>query len=59
MDAVGNYIHKKIVLCDSKDRVVTLSEVEDAVRHLKSNKSDGDKGFMSNHLLNGSEALYR
>ena len=49
-----SYIYKYLEECtssDDADRVVRYSEVAEAIKALKSNKSDGHEGFMSNHLL--------
>ena len=38
--------------------VVTVDEVICCVNLLKSNKSDGNEGLLSNHIINGSTLLY-
>jgi hypothetical protein len=50
MNAVYEYA-AKANHCNDKDRVVTFDEVCNSLKWLKSNKGDGDRNFMSNHLL--------
>ena len=50
MDAVRKYADQA-KYCDEEDRVVTLVEIQNALKFLKANKGDGDRNFMSNHLL--------
>lgn len=37
--------------CKDSDRIVTLLEIQNALDGLKANKGDGDRNFISNHLL--------
>lgn len=50
MKSITDYVEQS-KSCGDKDRVVTLLELHDALTSLKHNKSDGDRNFMSNHLL--------
>jgi hypothetical protein len=51
-------VNKKCENCKDTDRVVSLNDVTDALTLLKANKSDGDVGLFSTHLLMSSE-LFR
>ena len=37
---------------------ISASTVSDAVHSLKQNKNDGDKGFLSNHLIYASQLYF-
>ena len=39
------------------DHKVTIDEVKDCLRHLKSGKHDGDLGHYTDHLINGTDKL--
>ncbi len=41
--------------CEEHDCVVNQNDMDNDIYHLKANKSDGDVGFMSNHLIICSE----
>ena len=44
-------------LCDS-DHVITTNDVMESIKLLKCNKSDGNEGLSSNHIIYGSNLLY-
>ena len=44
-------------LCDS-DHVITTNDVMEGIKLLKHNKSDGNEGLSSNHIIYGSNLLY-
>ena len=45
-------------LCDSDDYVITTNDVNEGIKLLKHNKSDGNEGLSSNHIIYGSNLLY-
>ncbi len=47
---IQKYIDKNVVDAHPKDYVITEEDVKDAVNLLKSGKSDGSKGVMSDHI---------
>jgi len=57
MEKINEFIRRNCHHCDEVDRVISVEEVEEAIEHLKPGKSDGDKGFMSNHLQLSCDSL--
>ncbi len=55
MHRIKDYISEYCEKCEEHDRVVNQHDVDKALYHLKANKSDGDVGLMSNHLIMCSE----
>ncbi len=55
MDRTKDYISEYCEKCEEDDRMVNQHDVDKALDHLKANKSDGDVGLMSNHLIMCSE----
>ncbi len=55
MRKVIDYINSHSGQCKEDDRVVSHSDVVDAIKHLKANKSDSYVGLMSNHIIISSE----
>ncbi len=51
MQRVKDYISEQCGQSEEGDRVVTQSDIAEAIQHLNANKSDGEVGLMSNHLL--------
>ena len=54
MNDVYSYVNQCENVKDA-DRVISIVEVNTALKSIKSNKSDGDVHFMSNHLLISSQ----
>ncbi len=55
MQRVKDYISEQCSQPEEGDRVVTQSDIAEAIQHLNANKSDGYVRLMSNHLLLSSE----
>ncbi len=55
MEQIAHHINNNIQHYNDKDHIVTAENIYDAILYLKSNKSDGDKELMSNHLLMSGE----
>ena len=51
MSQVYNHIEDEITNCDVESTVITVDIIKKALAKMKLNKSDGDKGYMSNHLI--------
>ncbi len=50
MEIVKDYISEQFGQSKEGDRVVTQSDIADAIQHLNANKSDRYVGLMFNHL---------
>lgn len=55
LEKIKSYIQENIAHCDESDRLVSQADVAKVIQQLKMNKSDGDRGLMSNHLQMSSE----
>ncbi len=55
MQEINNFIQTNCQHCEDKDRILTTEDISLAIKYLKSGKSDGDKGLVSNHLLMSCE----
>ncbi len=55
MQRVKDYISEQCCQSEEGDHVVTQADIAEAIQHLNANKSDGDVGLMSDHLLLSSE----
>ncbi len=55
MDRIKDFISEYCEQCEEHDRMVNQHDENKALNHLKANKSNGDVGFMSNHLIMCSE----
>ena len=55
MEQIAEHIKSNCQQGDDKDCVVTTENISDVIQYLKSNKTDGDKGLMSNHILMSCE----
>ena len=51
MQAVSSHISSNIVDYEESDRNVSKDDVTKALKHLKARKSDGNQGFMSDHVI--------
>ncbi len=51
MYRIKDYISEYCEQCEEDDRMVNQHDVDKALDHLKANKSYGDVGLMSNHLI--------
>lgn len=58
MEAIAVEIENRIRSSNDCHLYISSNDVADAVKCLKSGKSDGYEGVMSDHLINGSEKLY-
>ncbi len=43
--------------CEDKDLIETTEDISEAIKYIKSGKSDGDKGLVWNHLLMSCEEV--
>ena len=50
MDNIREYVNEKMRCCANDDATISLSDVSEAVKHLKMDKGDGDRGLFSNHI---------
>ena len=57
MEQINDFIQTNCRHCEDADRVVTTEDVSEAIKYLKSGKSDGNKGLISNHLLMSCEEV--
>ncbi len=55
MSKEKNYINSHSGECEGDDWVVSHSDIVDAIKHLKTNKSDDDVGLMSNYIIISSD----
>jgi hypothetical protein len=55
---IDDYIEQNVASSEYNDYVVTEEQVVKAVKLLKAGKSDGDKSFMSDHIINGPRMLW-
>jgi hypothetical protein len=58
MDKIEEFITSQVPLSKHEDYVVSEEEVKEAVNMLKQGKSDGDKGLLSDHIINGPNILF-
>ena len=54
---VGGNGKKRINCYNVRDIVITPAHINTSISQVKNNKSDGHKGFNSNHLINGSNRM--
>ncbi len=57
MEKMNDFIQTICRHCEDKDRIVTTEDISEAIKYLKSGKSDGDKGLVSNHFLMSCEEV--
>ncbi len=57
MEEINDFIQTICQHCEDKDQIVTTKDISEAIKYLKSGKSDGDKGLISNHLLISCEEV--
>ena len=59
MSRIDNLVMSKCVKGDCQfNHIINVSDVTACVKHLKSNKSDGNEGLSSNHIIYGSSSLF-
>lgn len=58
LDTIEVFIEENIGNSDFVDLIVTEEQVVKAVHMLKHGKADGDKGVMSDHVINGPRRLF-
>ena len=58
LDFVDEYIKTQMKGNNTMTTKISASTVSDAVHSLKQNKNDGDKGFLSNHLIYASQLYF-
>lgn len=59
MTEIEKQIHEGLKQTSAKEYVVTYDDVKSAIRSLKPEKSDGDLGLWSNHIIHGGDILTR
>ncbi len=57
IEEINDFIQTNCQHCEDKDQIVTTEYILEAIKYLKSGKSDGDKGLVSNHLLMSCEEV--
>ena len=59
IETISQDINNLVLTSSNNDYCyITLALVMSCISSLKSSKSDGDTGFSSNHLINGTNRLY-
>ena len=57
LSSINAEIDNRINCYNVRDIVITPAHINTCISQLKNNKSDGHKGFNSNHLINGSNRM--
>ena len=57
LSSINAEIDDRINCYNVRDIVITPAHINTCISQLKNNKSDGHKGFNSNHLINGSNCM--
>ncbi len=57
MEETNDFIQTNCQHCEDTDDFVITEDISEAIKYLKSGKSDGDKGLVSNHFLMSCEEV--
>ncbi len=57
MEEINDFIQTNCQHYEDKDWIVTTEDILEAIKCLKTGKSDGDEGLVSNHLLMNCEEV--
>ena len=55
---MGSSVLSRILNSSCSDYIITLTDVMNAIAHLKSGKSDGSEGLFSDHFIHGTHRFY-
>ena len=58
MKSIDSSVLSRILNSSCSDYFITVTDVMNAIAHLKSGKSDGSEGLFSGHLLHGTHRFY-
>ena len=58
MKSIESFVLSRILNSSCSDYIFTVTDVMNAIAHLKSGKSDGSEGLFSHHFIYGTHRLY-
>ena len=58
MKSIESSVLYRILNSSCSDYIITVTDVMNAIAHLKSGKSDGSEGLFSDHFIHGTHRFY-
>ena len=58
MKSIESSVLSRLLNSSCSDYIITLTDVMNAIAHLKSGKSDGSEGLFSDHFIHGTHRFY-
>ena len=58
MKSIESSVLSRILNSSCSDYIITVTDVMNAIAHLKSGKSDGSEGLFSDHFIHGTHRFY-
>ena len=58
MESIESSVLSRILNSSCSDYIITVTDVMNAIAHLKSGKSDGSEGLFSDHFIHDTHRFY-